>query len=175
VFSCFIPAYLKRDLLASGGPFRYNVIYFKGGSFDFQITYSIYEEIKNACAIDSGLILADWSDGHYITYYSNCSVTANNMILSPVDFAHIKENKRLLGLTARELLAQKRYPIKYVFVSRNDNIFVKTTTKQLQDANQGLRYELLFPTSLPEEYQLIYTLVNQKNESIAKLYKLSYK
>ena len=163
IMLCYIPAYNDFPTLRP-----------MGGSFEFQVTKSMYPIINKICAIDPGLILADWGDGHFITYFSTCSITANPMIITAEDFYHIAENNRLMKLTAKELLMQNIYPIKYIYVRRNDNIFDTTSTRQLEEYNKGLRYELLFSTDLPREYHLVATLIGQDNLPIAKLYKFVF-
>jgi hypothetical protein len=42
----------------------------------------ILEDLKRACAQDPGIVLADNDAGHYIRYYTDCSVIANNFLLT---------------------------------------------------------------------------------------------
>ena len=48
----------------------------------FRALRPILEDLQQACAKDPGIVLADNDAGHYIRYYTQCSVIANNFLLT---------------------------------------------------------------------------------------------
>lgn len=71
--------------------------------------------LAQACVEDPGIVLADTDAGHYIRYYTECSVIANNFLLTPQHFAKVEEVQDLFRLTATELQARAPH-VKYVLV-----------------------------------------------------------
>jgi hypothetical protein len=59
--------------------------------------------LQKECAKDPGVVLADSDAGHYIRYFTDCSVIANNFLLTPQHFQKITEMDHLLSLPAQEL------------------------------------------------------------------------
>lgn len=81
----------------------------------FQDTRPILTSLAKACKDDPGVVLADSDLGHYIRYYTECSVIANNFLLTPQQFAKVNEVQHLFSLRASEL--EKQAPqVKYVLV-----------------------------------------------------------
>ena len=60
----------------------------------------ILEDLKQACAQDPGIVLADNDAGHYIRYYTQCSVIANNFLLTPQHEQKIRQLDYLMSLPA---------------------------------------------------------------------------
>jgi hypothetical protein len=71
--------------------------------------------LRKACAEDPGVVLADNDMGHYIRYYTECSVIANNFLLTAQHESKIIEMERLFTLSAVELPARAPF-VKYVMV-----------------------------------------------------------
>jgi hypothetical protein len=63
-----------RYQLAAAMPF--------GGDANFRPLRPILEDLRKACAQDPGIVLADNDAGHFIRYYTECSVIANNFLLT---------------------------------------------------------------------------------------------
>ena len=146
-----------------------------GGSYDYQFTYQIYDSLEKYCDKAPGVVLADHNDGHYITYHTKCSVIANNMVMTPLDFNRVKETKRLLSLTSREIIRNEKW-IDYIFVRRADNIFNNMTMAERLAANKGLRRELLFSDKTPDGLKLIHSITyddnNKTTQYLAKVFKI---
>jgi hypothetical protein len=71
-------------LLTYWVPARYQLLAavpFTGDS-RFRVLRPILEDLRKACAQDPGIVLADNDAGHYIRYYTDCSVIANNFLLT---------------------------------------------------------------------------------------------
>ena len=133
-----------------------------GMSFDYAVTAPIYQKMKESCDLRPGLVLADYSDGHYITYHSKCSIIANNMFVSSEDFRHVEKVQALLNMTIEELELTET-DLDYIYVRREDNIFLNNGIEDIKISNKGLRYELLIDRSnIPENWELIAELIDEK-------------
>lgn len=126
-----------------------------GRSYDYSLTRDIYPAIQKACENQPGVVLAEYSDGNTIRFHSECSVIANNMIITPKDVRKVLFIEKLMSMSASQL--QQQYPwIKYVFIRRNDNIMQNEPVETVLKKNKGLREELLLRgNNFPGEYQLI--------------------
>jgi hypothetical protein len=72
--------------------------------------------LREACAQDPGLVLAYNDLGHYIRYHTDCSVIANNFLLTRQHQEKIRELDDLLSLDL-EALIQRRGDIEYLLFS----------------------------------------------------------
>ena len=148
-----------------------------GGSVDYAATRHIYPSLEKVCNEDPGIILADHNDGHYIRFHSDCSVIANNMLISQQYEEKIHLTKQLMLMSAEQLVSNAPW-IKYVYVRREDNIFDMMSEKHILEKNKGLREELLLQTHpIPVEYklirQLVYTQPDGTHTPYARLFKIS--
>lgn len=126
-----------------------------GRSFDYALTRAIYPAMKRACDKNPGALLAEYGDGNTIRFHSECSVIANNMVITPKDVEKVLFIEKLMTMTAEQL--HKQYPwINYVFVRRKDNIMSNEPSDVVFQKNKGLREELLLRgNNFPSEYKLI--------------------
>lgn len=81
----------------------------------FENVRPIFDPLRDACAAHPGIVLADADAGHYIRYYTECSVIANNFLLTPQDMRKVDEVEHLFTLPAAELV-QKAPQVKYVLL-----------------------------------------------------------
>ncbi len=126
----------------------------------FEKLYPMLPALKRACEDDPGVVLADGNAGHYITYFTKCSVIANNFLLTEQHFRKYDEVLKLFSGPLSDLRSRAPY-VKYVLVRpasiepRPDGQlrFHFFGTEQPQAAPQ-----LLFgaPADLPSEYQLLF-------------------
>ena len=140
----------------------------------------MFEDLRKACAADPGVVLADNNLGHYIRYYTGCSVIANNFLLTPLHFEKMAEVERYLSMPAAEL-EQAAPHIKYVLV-RAASLKVSADGR----ANYGfyfkngsrLPHDLLFdtPERVPPDFSLISEVrfSDAGNVPYAKLYKIAH-
>jgi hypothetical protein len=70
------------------------------GDPSFRTLRPILEDLKHACAQDPGIVLADNDAGHYIRYYTQCSVISNNFLLTPQHEAKIRQSDYLMSIPA---------------------------------------------------------------------------
>ena len=77
--------------------------------------HPIFPAMRKACTEDPGIVLADATAGHYIRYFTDCSVIANNFLLTQQQFDKVAEVDHLFALTAAEL-PQRAPSVKYVLV-----------------------------------------------------------
>lgn len=71
--------------------------------------------LRKACAADPAIVLADNDAGHYIRYYTDCAVIANNFLLTPQHAEKIRETDHLLSLAASQL-PDAAPLVRYVFI-----------------------------------------------------------
>ncbi|MGY8813993.1 MAG: hypothetical protein ACKVHQ_04660 [Gammaproteobacteria bacterium] len=146
-----------------------------GGSFDYALTHTIYEELTKSCTASPGTVLADFNDGHFISFHTECAVIANIMVISPMDFERIDETQRLMGLTVDDIVNDEDW-INYIYVRREDNIYENNDLATIKHINRGLRAELLFNNVVPAGLSLLASASfdngNQGNTILAKVFKI---
>jgi hypothetical protein len=149
----------------------------------FEKLHPIFPSLAAECARDPGVVLADTNAGHYIRYYSQCSVIANNFLLTPQHFRKVDEIDRLFAGSAEQLRELAPY-VKYVLVRPGD-------IKPSNDGNftysffggaglPKLTQRLLFsqPQDVPDHFRLLakhdIELRDAKVSSVpyARLYKI---
>ena len=79
----------------------------------YQLTRFAMPALAEQCKADPGVVLAVNNDGHYIRYHTECSVIANNFLLTDLHQQKVREMEMLMRLTPDQLLQAGR-PIKYV-------------------------------------------------------------
>jgi asparagine N-glycosylation enzyme membrane subunit Stt3 len=89
-------------LLAYWLPARYVLpsVSSPGGDSNFRVLRPILEDLRKACAQDPGIVLADNDAGHYIRYHTDCSVIANNFLLTPQHEQKIRQIDYLTSIPA---------------------------------------------------------------------------
>jgi hypothetical protein len=89
-------------LLAYWLPVRYTLIapLPPGGDPTFSALRPILEDLRKACARDPGIVLADNDAGHLIRYYTDCSVIANNFLLTPQHEQKVRQIDYLTSVPA---------------------------------------------------------------------------
>jgi asparagine N-glycosylation enzyme membrane subunit Stt3 len=75
----------------------------------------ILETLHQACAADPGIVLADNDAGHYIRYYTQCSVIANNFLLTRQHEQKIEQIDYLTSLSAQSLPTAAPY-VRYILL-----------------------------------------------------------
>lgn len=144
----------------------------------FPETRRILGSLAEACAKDPGVVLADTDLGHYIRYYTACSVIADNFLLTPQHFAKVEEVTGLFRLTATEL--QARAPqVKYVLLRPAE---IRQTADGslnylfLVREDPRLASQLLLgpPSEIPASFTLLdqVRLPELNNAPYAKLYRI---
>lgn len=134
-----------------------------GGEPYYDINRDIYPVLAKACAASPGVVLANPNDGHYLRYHTQCSVIANNFLVTKLQERKTREENDLLRLTSTQLVAQAPPSVKYVYV-RRDAIFA-------QDQNGSL---LLLPHGDPNQpdLPLVEELLTTPLDKLPPAYKL---
>lgn len=132
----------------------------KAGESSFVALYPLFAPLREACASDPGVVLADSNAGHYIRYFTKCSVIANNFLLTPQQFQKADEVTRLFSLPVAELVKQAPF-VKYVLV-RAGGIKSKGLNKYEyaffgHKPKVAVKTLLLGPTKdIPSDFHLLY-------------------
>ena len=87
----------------------------RAGDASFEQLHPMLLKLRDICAADPGPVLADTNAGHYIRYYTDCSVVANNFLLTEQQFRKAKEVVDLFSAPAAALPQRAPY-VKYVLV-----------------------------------------------------------
>lgn len=131
----------------------------KSADLWFAALHPMFAPLREQCAKEPGVVLADTNVGHYIRYFSDCSVIANNFLLTAQQFQKADEVLRLLSLPVEQLPAQAPF-VKYVLVRP-----VQLTATENGNFRYGvyggeLAKTLLLarPEALPAEYKLLFTV-----------------
>jgi hypothetical protein len=144
------------------------------GNYDYEMTHTIYKDLERSCRLDPGVVLADYNDGHYISFHTPCAVIANNFLITPLDFDRVAFTKKLLNGTVDELLDNGW--INYVFVRREDNVFLYKSQENVRQGNSPLIAELLFSNELPDRFVQIssveFEYPNGESQPLAKVFKI---
>jgi len=141
---------------------RYSVpaALFIGTDDTFKPTVQILAELRKACAKEPGIVLADNDAGHFIRYFTDCSVVANNFLLTKEDAAKTELVEHLMALSADELPRAAPY-VRYVFV--------RPVRIERTPDGTGLRY---VSYSQAEQTTLLSDLLLQPLANISPHYKL---
>jgi len=117
-------------LLIYALPLRYSVPSQPGagGDENFNVLRYVLAALQEACAKEPGVVLADNDAGHLIRYYTECSVIANNFLLTKQHFDKIELLDRLLSTPADKLPSVAPY-VRYVLIRP---AFVRPTDKGIQ-------------------------------------------
>jgi hypothetical protein len=155
---------------------RLLIVYAFGADAEYASALPLYRELGNLCVEDPGVVLASSDDGNPILFHSDCSVIANNFILSPQDAAKIDEVGRLMRSTPEQIRADA-LGLKYVLVRARDFSLLVGNQSVLADDNPIAR-QLLSDDQPPEGFTLIQTIPWRIGEHgaegvYARLYKIS--
>jgi hypothetical protein len=143
-------------------PLRYQLffIYSPGGTRDYAATRFLFSSLAKACTKQTGAVLSYSDDGHYIRYHTDCSVLANNFLLTPLHEKKIREASELLEMTPEQFI-QSAPNIKYIFV-RMYGIFDYDQTgsqpvpvSKVIARNSLLFVALTFSQDIPAGFKLI--------------------
>ena len=130
-----------------------------GLSAEYAVTRPLYQTLENQCASSPGVVLAGTDDGHPIRYHSDCSVIANNFLLTRQHGEKALEVQRLMGMTP-DALRNDATRVDYVLIRLNALFRVGETENTpnpvgvIRAANPPLANALTTDT-IPEGFELI--------------------
>lgn len=135
-------------------------VYPPGLTNDYSTTRGLYPTLANACRAEPGTALAQSDDGHHVRYHSDCSVIANNFLLTRQHGEKILELQALLEMTPEQLLEAAPH-VDYVFarlynVMRPGERGYEPTPKDIVIAgNDPLIVALNMRNDLPQNFRLL--------------------
>lgn len=148
-----------------------------GGDFQYELTRQIYPALHAQCARAPGIVLAEHGDGHYIRYHSDCSVMANNFILTAQHQQKVLETESLLA-SSLATVRERAPAVRYLLLRRGDNLMLPVGQSCYPQCaeNQGLRQALLidgppFPPGVRLLAQLWWRN-GERTEPLARLFEV---
>lgn len=136
-----------------------------GYSSDYVVTRSVYPSLAEACGNEPGVVLADHNDGHFIRFHTDCSVIANNLILTDQSREKIRKTRELFLLEPAQLRDLVPW-VDFVLVRREDDVFDATVTgPEIRRRNRGLGASLLLDAPpFPAGYRLLHQVALQRDD-----------
>ena len=143
-----------------------------GSDHQYMLTRAVYPALKTACATHPGVVLAEHGDGHYIRFHSECSVIADNFILTPQHVEKIRESEALLAGSLADVRQRAPY-VRYILIRRGENVLDDVRGCGLDcPENHGLRFELLSKEP-PKGPRLLHEVRLPDGQPLARLYELA--
>jgi len=137
--------------------------------------FGLLATLHDACARNPGIAFSDNNFGHYIRYHTDCSVIANNFLLTPLHEDKVREVKALLELSPEEFLVQAPADVRYIFARldnfyarRADGEFEMTSTAYLRDHNSRLFFELNSRNNLPARFRVLEELPLDQTRNLTR-------
>ncbi|MEM7765791.1 MAG: hypothetical protein AAF290_17145 [Pseudomonadota bacterium] len=131
-----------------------------GLDVDYAVAIDAFPVLQRACAEDTGLALVSTNFGHPVRYHSDCTVIANNFLLTPLHEQKVRELDTLWETTPSDLLDAPQ-PVRYVLVALQ-NIYQPaadgvrlSSAEELTAANPPLALALTQET-IPAGYQILF-------------------
>jgi len=125
--------------------------YRSGLDAQYQLVRDMMPTLKERCQARPGLVLTYNDAGHYVRFHTECSVIANNFLLTPQQSDKIRELDELLYLPVEEVLARRpdiTYFLMYyptlVFQDANTGSKRLLTRQELEGAPWTMIKELMF-------------------------------
>jgi hypothetical protein len=130
----------------------------------FVLTRLAMPALARACKEDPGIVLAKNNDGHYIRYYTDCSVISNNFLIAPADMRAFYSIAQLFSETPAEV-SKSPIPIKYILVRARGSIAMRANgsgymivdREDARHVSDRLTDALLWsePTSVDPSFELV--------------------
>jgi hypothetical protein len=134
-----------------------------GNDIYYPMTRLMMPALAKACREDPGIVLARGNEGHQIRYHTDCSVIANNFLLTDQHFRAVQRVNALFNMSPEELL-QSGFPVKYIFVRARGIVLVRADgsvgvvpPQEATVVSDPLSDALLWgdPAAVPPELRLI--------------------
>ena len=125
-----------------------------GGVFLYSLNREMFSVMETECAKNPGIILAHPSDGHFITYHTDCSVLSNNMV---VNTQHARAYRHTLSLWYSSLrnIRETHPEISYIYTYGADSqLFTKSAKHPGNQSESTASPAFPFGPS-PEGFELI--------------------
>ncbi len=140
----------------------------------------MFTTLGEVCAQAPGLALASNNFGHPVRYHSDCSVLANNFVLTRQQEEKIEQLNAAWAMTPAQLIEQMPQ-VRYVILALND-IYLYTDTglreptmDELAASNPPLAMALTFDTDLPAQFELLNErlLDDGRDFAVARLFRIN--
>jgi hypothetical protein len=134
------------------------------GDHLYETTRPLLLRLEEQCASEPGIVLAASQFGHYIRYHTDCSVVANNFLLTELQSRKVQEVNFLFSVPP-DVLATDGGGIAYVLAmvadthEIRDGAVVLKDLSNIRERNPALITGLLFSQTKPEHAELIQTLM----------------
>lgn len=154
--------------------------YSPGGELYYQISATGMDALGAACEGNPAVVLARPNDGHYIRFHTDCSVIANNFLLTQQHFEAFHRANALFQLTPAELL-QAAPEVDLVFV-RVRSALVQTSRgaefverEGAMMASSPLEDALLWsdPAALPPEFEMLGEIPGPLDYPLVRVYRIN--
>lgn len=119
-----------------------------GGQPGYRVLFPFYMAIAKQCENNPGVLLAHPDEGHYLRYYSDCTLVASNLLATPRDFEYKRMAEEMFALPLPELVTQYDW-IDYIYVRREDGMQPGLSEQQLRSLNRGIRGDILLQANPP--------------------------
>ncbi len=152
---------------------------FAGAAQYYDTSRQLYPRLAEECEVDPGIVLSYTDEGHHIRYHTECTVIANNFLLTPQHGEKVLEARRLLDMTPEEFL-EADHEVKYIFL-RLYGVYRDTKDGQeptpLEDItvnNSKLFIHLVGREEVPEGFELLkeMRLQDERDVPYARLFRV---
>lgn len=139
-----------------------------GGDPTFPALRPILEDLRKACAQDPGIVLADNDAGHLIRYYTECSVIANNFLLTPQHEQKVRQMDYLTSVPANAFPGVAPF-VRYILVRPVNVVRGKNETRytSFSQREAPLINDLLLKPL--DQVPSSYVLIEQANIGVSNL------
>jgi hypothetical protein len=146
-----------------------------GGHESYLQISGAFPVLRNACAARPGIVLVDFNAGHWIRYHSDCSVIANQFLLTPQHAEKLGESGKLMSMTLEGLLEADQ-PVRYVLVFHKLLVLrgipepdLKAFLPRLAPLERRLLGSL---EGVPPQYRLMWSYTTQAGQTYARLFEI---
>ena len=154
-------------------------VYPPGLTNEYSTTRALYPVLAALCNADPGTVLAYQDDGHRIRYHTDCSVIANNFLLTRQHGEKTIELQTLLRMSPETLL-EKAPQLRYVFarlynvMEAGEHGFQPAPRESVLAANEPLFNALTMREDLPEDFRLLAEIRfgDQRDFAYARVFKI---
>lgn len=134
------------------------------------------EVLAARCRENPGIVLVDNNFGHILRYHTDCSVIANNFLMTRQHEDKIDEMQRYLSMSPEDLLTNRPPELKYVFTRlagvkaiTEDGREVLTSAEFMESYNFRLPWELNSRNDLPAGITVLAELPIDPQRGIAQI------
>jgi hypothetical protein len=138
------------------------------GDHLYQVTQPLYPVLAAACADKSGTVAASAQFGHYIRFHTDCSVIANNFLLTEQHFEKVRLANSLFQLSVEQLAVQQpdvRYVLGFLantYEQREGKVFLRDMS-DIRNRNPLLIKELMLPEKPRADVEVLYEVYVDPN------------